>query len=165
MLNEIKKDLIGYEIATITKQNFEQIFEVYDTNQDFFLLVQGKKATIESSIGDVDALPLNCNIDQKVYISIWQDYKVVGILDLIKEYPEQTSFWIGLLLIHGSLHGEKIGNRIVDAVLNAAKIAGYKSAQLGVIESNIKGIAFWQKHGFDIFRHSANIVVMAKRIL
>lgn len=165
MLNEIKSRLVEYEIAAITNQNFERVFEVYDTNQDFFLLTQGEKATIESSINDIDALPPNCNIAQKIYISIWEDGKVVGVLDLIEEYPEQTSFWIGLLLIHGNLHSNKIGSRLVNTVLKAAKVAGYNSAQLGVIKNNTRGISFWQKHGFDIFRHSGNIVVMARRIV
>ena len=165
MLDEIKNQLIEYEVVEITNQNFEQVFEVYDTNQDFFMLTQGKKTTIGSSINDINALPPNCGIDQKIYISLWENGGVVGILDLTKEYPEQTSFWIGLLLIHGNLHGKKIASRVVNAVLNAAKVLGYKSAQLGVIENNTKGINFWKKHGFDIFRHSGNIVVMARCIV
>ena len=161
MLDEIKNRLIHYEILAITSQNFERIFEIYDTNQDFFLLTQGKIATIESSIHDINALPPNCDIEQKIFVSIWENGKVVCVLDLIEGYPERTSFWIGLLLVHGGLHGKKIGSKIVNAILNAAKSVGYKSAQLGVIETNTNGINFWQKHGFDILRHNGNIVVMA----
>ena len=165
MLDEIKKQLAEYKVIVITEQNFEQVFEVYDTNQDFFLLTQGKEATIESSSNDMMAVPPNCDIQQKVYISIWKDGQAVGVLDLITGYPERTCFWIGLLLVHGSLHGKKIGSRFVDAVLYAAKEAGYESAQLGVIESNVKAIKFWQKHGFDVFRHSGDIVVMKRGVV
>ena len=166
MFDEIKKQLSEYEVVPITKQNFNQIFEVYDTNQDFFLLTQGKKATIESSINDIDAMPPKCEKEQKVYLSIWENGKVIGVLDLIEKYPEQTSFWIGLLIIRGNLHGKKIGNRIVNAILAAAKLAGYKSAHLGVIESNVKGIEFWQKFGFNFLRYaSGSIVVMVKHIV
>lgn len=165
MLDEIKKQLTEYEIANITNENFGQIFSVYDTNQDFFMLTQGKKATIESSISDIEAIPPNCVIAQKLYIGIWENDKAIGVLDIIQEYPEQTSFWIGLLLINGISHSKGIGSKIVCAILNAAKIAGYKSAQLGVIDTNAKGIAFWQKHGFSTFRNSGNIVVMSKSIV
>jgi len=165
MLDEIRKQLAEYEIAIITKQNFEQVFNVYNANQDFFMLVKGEKATIESSISDISALPPNCTIEQKIYISIWKNGKVVGILDLIEGYPDKTSIWIGLLLVHGNIHGRGIGSKIVCAVLNSAKMSGYKSAQLGVIENNAKGIDFWQKHGFSIFRHSGNVVIMARSIV
>ena len=162
MLDEIRKQLAEYEVAAITEQNFEQIFEVYNTNQDFFLLTQGKEATIESSHSDMMAVPPHCDIQQKVYIGIWKDGQAVGVLDLITGYPERTCFWIGLLLVHGRLHGKKTGSRFVEAVLDAAWEAGYESAQLGVIESNTKAIKFWRKHGFDVLRHSGNIVVMAR---
>jgi ribosomal protein S18 acetylase RimI-like enzyme len=165
MLDEIIKQLHEYEIATITRQNFENIFEIYDTNQDFFMLVQNKKATIESSIHDVDALPPRCGVNQKIYISIWEDSNVIGVLDLITGYPGQTDFWIGLLLVHGNRQGEKIGSKIINAVLKAAKAMGYKSAQLGVIENNVKSVSFWQKHGFGIFGHKQNIVVMTRDIM
>ena len=164
MLDEIRKQLDEYEVIVITEQNFEQVFEVYNTNQDFFLLTQGKEATIESSRNDMMAVPPNCNIHQKIYVSIWKNGDVVGVLDLITGYPERTCFWIGLLLVHGSLHGKRVGSRFVDAVLDAAREAGYKSAQLGVIERNTKAINFWQKHGFDVLRHSGDIVVMARGI-
>jgi len=165
MLEEIKKHLAGYEIEPITKLNFTQVFEVYDTNQDFFQLVQGKRATIEISTHDINALPPNCDIGQKIYVGIWKDGQVAAVLDVIERFPEPTSFWIGLLLVHGEMHGRQIGSTIVDAVLNAAKISGYKTAQLGVIEHSVKGIAFWHSHGFVTSRQSGNIVVMAKCIL
>ena len=165
MIDEIKKQLPEYEIVPITRQTFERIFEVYATNQDFFLLVNGINATIENSISDIDAIPPDTSVEQKIFIGIWEAGKVIGVLDLILGYPEQTSVWIGLLLIHGKLHNKKIGSRIVNAVLDAAGTAGYQSVQLGVIESNTKGMAFWQKHGFDALRYDENIVVMAKHTI
>jgi len=157
--------LSEYEVIAITRQNFEQVFKVYDANQDFFMLVQGKKATIESSLGDIDAIPPDCGGKQKVYISIWKGGKAIGVLDLIAGYPEQTSFWIGLLLVHGDLHGKGIGSKIVRAVLDAAKISGYHKAKLGVVESNIQGLNFWEKHGFNIMGRNKNIVVMARPVV
>ena len=164
MLDEIKKQLIDYEITALTKLNFEQAFEVYENNSDFFLLTQGNNATIESSINDIEALPPNCTIEQKIYVGIWKNGKIIGVMDLIEKYPNEAAFWIGLLLIHGDMHSKKIGSTIVNAVLNAAEAGGYKSAQLGVIENNVGAITFWQKHEFDIVGHSENIVIMARRI-
>ena len=165
MIDEIRKQLPEHEIVTVSEKNFEQVFEVYDTNQDFFLLTQGKEATIESSINDINSVSPNFDISQKTYISLWQDGSVVAVLDLLKGYPAQEDIWIGLLLIHGDLHGKKIGSRIITAVLNAAKIVGYRAAQLGVIENNVKALAFWQKQGFEKIRTKENIVVMKNLLL
>ena len=164
MLDEIKSQLPDYNIIAITHQNFDRVFEVYNSNQDFYLLTQGKKATIDSSINDIIAIPPNCTIEQKIYLSIWKDDEIIGVLDVIAGYPEPTSFWIGLLLIHGRLHDKKIGSKVASAVLSAAKAAGYTTAQLGVIESNTRGIDFWRKHGFEVSRCSGDIVVMERRV-
>ncbi|MCL2527032.1 MAG: GNAT family N-acetyltransferase [Defluviitaleaceae bacterium] len=163
MISQIKKQLSEYKIEPITKQNFEQIFKVYDSNQDFFLLTQGKKATIESSIGDIGAIPPSCTLGQKIYLGIWENDEVISILDIIIGYPEETCLWIGLFLVHGSFHSKGIGSKLIQAVFKAAKEAGYTLAQLGVIENNVKGIAFWQRHGFAVTRHSGDIIVMEKK--
>ena len=165
MLEVIRKQLIEYEIAIITRENFEKVFEVYNTNQNFFLLTQGSKTTVESSINDIDALPPTCDVSQKIYVSICEQDKIIAVMDLITGYPEETTIWIGLLLIHGDMQGKKIGSRIVNAVLDAAYATGSKSAQLGVIESNTRAVVFWQKHGFEIFQQSDNIVIMARKLV
>ena len=165
MLDAIKKQLSEYEIAVITRENFKQVFEVYDTNQDFFLLTQGREATIDTCVDDIDALPPTCGAHQKIYVSICEQDNIIAVMDLITGYPDETTVWIGLLLVHGDMQCKKIGSRIAEAVIAAAYATGYKLAQLGVIESNTKAITFWQRHGFDAFRQSDNIVVMARRVV
>lgn len=165
MIEELKKCLSGYDIIPITTQNFEQVFPVYDANQDFFLLTQGEKATVENSISDVDVAPKNIDISQKTYVGIWMEDSVVGVLDLLEGYPDETSLWIGLLLVHSDLHGKKIGSGITNAVLKAAKMLGYKSVQLGVIENNAGGLAFWKRQGFNFARQHKNVVVMGKELV
>jgi GNAT superfamily N-acetyltransferase len=160
MLDEIKLQLPDYEIKPITKQNFEQAFEIYDSNQDFFLLTQNKKATISESVNDIEALPPDCSITQKIYAGLYKGEKIIAVIDLIERYPNQTSFWIGLLLVRGDMQGKKIGSKIINAILNSAEIAGYQTAQLGVIETNKKAIVFWQRHGFEISGHNDNIAIL-----
>ena len=164
MLDEIKGHLPQYEIKQITKHNFKEIFEVYEANQDFFVLTQGKEATIESSIGDIIAMPPNCDISQKIFVSMWEDGKVIAVLDLIERFPNEDFIWIGLLLVHSDYHGQKLGSGILEGVLAAAKARGYKAIQIGVIESNIKAISFWKRHGFEILRNSGDIVVMEREV-
>lgn len=173
MIDEIKRRLKEYEINTITQSNFTQVMEIYNTNQDFFLLTENKEVQLEECIRDIGAVPPNFDIGKKIYISIWKNGKIVGVLDLLTGYPTQCCIWIGLLLIHGELHGKNIGSRIMTAVFEASKAVGYESIQLGVIENNIAGINFWHKHGFEKIRESKmeqdnikaiNITVMEKRM-
>ena len=165
MIGTLKKELPEYNIEPITEQSFSHAFTVYDTNQTFFLLTQGKEATIESSAEDITAAPPNFDISNKLYLGIWRNDDIIGILDLLKGYPNEDCIWVGLLLIHSNFHNKKIGSTIVDAVLKSAELERYKSVQLGVFGANTKGLSFWEKHGFSSIRTTKdNIIVMEKCI-
>jgi len=62
--------------------------------------------------------------------------------------PGFHSVWIGLLLVHGGIQGKPVGTITATAIFSAAKSAGYSEIKLGVIDTNVKGIAFWEKMGF-----------------
>jgi len=164
MLDELKAQLNGYALRKIARPDFRQVFEVYDANQDFFILTDGKPTTMETSINDTEAVPPGCDISQKIYLGIWMDNKPIAVLDMITGYPTPSHIYIGLLLVHSDFHGKRIGSEILDAILRASKVADYEAVQLGVIDSNTKGIKFWHSHGFETIRIAGNVVVMEKQI-
>lgn len=174
MINEIKNILTEYEIKTITKQNYMQIMEVYNTNQEYFLLSGGKTAKPEDCLESIDLVPPDFNRENKIFVGIWINDRIIGVLDLLVGYPLQSCIWIGLLIIHGELHSKHIGGQIVNAILSASKSAGYKSIQLGVIDSNLDGLRFWQRYGFKKIRESKlkqdsrtdlNVIVMENTLV
>ena len=57
-------------------------------------------------------------------------------------------------MIHGNIQGEGIGSEIVDGIMKSADAEGFSTIQLGVIESNKKGLKFWEKQGFQVIRES-----------
>ena len=153
MIAEIKNLLLEYEIKTITLENCEDVMEVYNTNQDFFMLSSGRAATIEDCRNDINTVP-PFSFDEKVFVSLWRDGCCVSVLDIIVGYPKEAYIWIGFLLIHGEWHRKQIGTEIVNAILKAAENKGCVCVQLGVLEDNEKGRKFWEKLGFEKIRES-----------
>ena len=164
MISEMEKHLDGFEVKVITKENFDEVYAVFDSNQEFFKLTEGKETTQEEAVKNIDAIPPDFDIKQKLMISLWLDGKAVGVLDLLIGFPEKENIWIGLLLVHGNEHDKKIGNRVSAAIIESARVLEYKSVQLGVIDTNERGLAFWSGLGFEKIRMSNNIVVMEKTI-
>jgi len=94
---------------------------------------------------------------------------MVAVLDLLLGYPEPSCVWIGLLLVHGALHGIGHGGRIADAVEEAAANAAFEKVQLGVVRENEPGLRFWRKRGFVALRESQteraqHLIIMEKRL-
>jgi len=148
MLNELQHILDGYEILPITKENHMGVMPIYETNQDFFILTEGKEATPTGIIESIIAVPDGFGMEGKNFVGLWKDGKPVAALDLFVGYPNSDCVWVGILLVHGSLKGKSIGTKIMNAIFTATKTAGMKDIMLGVIATNTRGIDFWRKIGF-----------------
>jgi len=148
MITELQAHLSNYEIKPITKENYMQVMGVYQSNQEFFLLTEGKEATANDCFANIDAMPPNFNKDNKFYIGLWKDGQAIALLDFLEGYPTHESVYIGLLLIHGALHGKRLGSKIVQTLLEVSQEIGFKSARLGVLCNNTKALTFWERMGF-----------------
>ena len=174
MRDELENLLDGCKIIPLTKNNFENVMEVYKTNREFFILTDSKEARLESCINDIDAIPPGLDVKNRLFAGVWKDGNPIAVLDVLLGFPAPKCVWIGFLLVHGGLHGMGLGSKITAAVTNSAKSAGYEAIQLGVIQNNTAGIGFWQRQGFGKIRESKTehagseavpIVVMEKRIV
>jgi len=138
----------NYETRPITKANCEQVMDVYNSNQDFFMLTEGKPPTLSGCLANIDAMPPGFDPQNKHCIGFWENKKCTAILDFLVGYPNQDSLYIGLLLVDSSLHGKGVGGRIIKSLLDTAKCHGLKTARVAVCMANTKGATFWSKLGF-----------------
>lgn len=173
LLDKLKEFLTEYLIITINKQNYTQFIEIYNSNDEYFMLADGEKACMESCLEDLEAIPPNFNIEKKIFIGFWKNNKAIAILDLLEGYPDSNCCWIGLLLVHQETQGKRIGREIINAVVKAAQSKCYSYLQLGVIDTNKKALIFWDKCGFIKTRVKKvkrddkadwNIIVMEKKM-
>ena len=137
-----------YETRPITKANCEQAMDVYDSNHDFFILTEGKPATVSGCLANIDAVPPGFDPQYKCYIGLWEQERCIAILDFLVGYPNPECLYIGLLLVHGSLHGKGTGRKIVTSLLDAAQKQGLNTAKVAVCTANSKAIAFWSSLSF-----------------
>lgn len=138
----------NYETRPITKANCEQVMDVYNSNQDFFMLTEGKPPTLSSCLANIDAMPPGLDPRNKHCIGFWENKRCIAVLDFLVGYPNPDCLYTGLLLVHSILHGKGVGGRIVKSLLNTAKCHGLKTARVAVSTANTNGTIFWGKLGF-----------------
>jgi ribosomal protein S18 acetylase RimI-like enzyme len=89
-------------------------------------------------------------------------YFLVGILDGIivayaklrtneVEFPNRNALEIQRIYLQKTLHGLRLGSKMMQACIDLAKQKGYAEICLGVWEENPKAIQFYKKWGFEIF--------------
>ena len=73
---------------------------------------------------------------------------MIAFLDLITDYPERKQAFIGLFMVHGDLHHEGIGSKIIRDLCAELEDMGFLSVSLGYVKNNIPAERFWKKNGF-----------------
>ncbi|WP_027626366.1 GNAT family N-acetyltransferase [Clostridium lundense] len=138
----------GYKIDHLSLQNNNMVKKLCRNCSDYYLL-HGGVLPSEKDIEEIfTALPPNKNYEDKFVLGIYNFDELVGVVDIIKNFPTDGEWMLGLMLIDPTKRGNGLG-KIVHASLVAWAINECaKSFRIGVIDDNYKGIKFWSSLGY-----------------
>jgi ribosomal protein S18 acetylase RimI-like enzyme len=119
-------------------------------------------------------LPEGKNADDKLLMGIFeQTVGLVGVIDVIRDYPATWEWYLALLMLDPGCRGQGLGKRTYLAFEKWAGRAGAHHIQLDVAEQNERACRFWQRLGFEtIVKHPSeafgvreNVMIMMRRSL
>ena len=94
----------------------------------------------------------------KILLGLYDGNTLIGLIDIIKIYPEECTWTIGYLLIHPSCRNKSIGSNLINAIIDI-----YRTRKLRCVvqNQNTRALKFWKHNGFfvtkTITEHSDNI--------
>ncbi len=140
-----------YETAMwINPENMPELQALLVRCVDYYLLVEGRVPGPDAAQALQTEGPPGWDLKNKFMIGIWdQDQGLVGILEGMRDYPEESIFWIGLLLIDPDMRGQGLGRRIYTGFEEWSRSQGAGRIRLGVIEENARALQIWQRQGFE----------------
>ncbi len=167
LLQDIQSKLDN-KIKVMTQEDVEDIFELLKDNEEYNSIV-GIEASLTAAYDILTDLPQGKTEDEKSVIGIYQGSELFAIVDLIKDYPDKTNIFIGLLLIAKQYQRQSKGSQIIAKLISAFAERGFVSCDIGVIDKNKKALAFWDKNGFckngTIYNHKDyNVIMMTKKL-
>ena len=104
--------------------------------------------TIESIRKDMTALPPRKSIEDKFYIGYFDNDKLIAVLDLILNFPNESTAFVGFFMLDISIQHKGIGTGIVDELCAYLHDLGYAHIRLGWVDGNQRSEHFWHKNGF-----------------
>lgn len=83
-------------------------------------------------------------------IGLWEDGVLIAFADVLIGWPDPMTAHIGLLIVHGAHHGQGLGRRLHDAVLERVRQeAGATTVRLSIVERNAAHAErFWRALGY-----------------
>jgi len=126
----------------------ERALEVCVQANDYFQLVSGRSVTR----ADVDEIfvtvPPTKTLTDKLILGVYEDSTLIGMIDVIKDYPSESIGWIGLFLLVCDKRNHGLGKSVHQTLIEQLKACGANFIRLGVIERNTKALKFWERIGY-----------------
>lgn len=150
-----------YNARELDKSDVDMIYNLSRKNYIFYQY-HPPFVTKESILEDMAALPPGKSADDKFYVGYFERESLVGIMDLILDYPEKGIAFIGLFMINTQYQNNGVGSEIIGEVIIRLKSLGYKELRLGVDKGNPQSYAFWSKNHFTAISEAEHILMRLK---
>ena len=123
----------------------------YDRCRDYFELVTGQPPSATEAAELLAAVPRGKTIDDKFVIGLFDaPGHLVGVLDVIRDFPRPREWYLGLLLFEPTLRGQKLGDRVYHRLEDWVAAQGGTAIHLIVEEVNPRALRFWERMEFEV---------------
>lgn len=131
----------------ITEELLDIALEILNSNTHYNILENGNPSrTIEEARNEF----LNQNTESYL---IFIENKYIGIIDFLKNNPNDNCPWIGLLMIHGEHHSKGYGKMAYNLFEEKLKQQNYNKVRIGILPENIGAKRFWTSLGFKFYAY------------
>lgn len=145
--------MYDYSVHQLTPEDSGSIQTLFENCLDFMLLVDGRPAGNNAAEETFQDLPTGKSTQDKFVFGIFdRQGKLVGLLEVVREYPEITTWWIGLLLLSPETRSQGLGKQVIDGFIEYVRSNGGQAIMLGVVEDNQRAYSFWESTCFEFVR-------------
>jgi GNAT superfamily N-acetyltransferase len=116
----------------------------------FFQLVHGSPPRRDEASRWLAELPPGKASDDRLVFGLRDDEeRLVGAVDVVRDYPAAREYWLGTMIIEPSIRGVGLGAWFHAQVLAWIRTQGARGVQLCVQKQNPGAIRFWAREGYE----------------
>jgi ribosomal protein S18 acetylase RimI-like enzyme len=146
-------DDTDYSICELQPEHTESLQRFFEQCADYVMIVEGEGVSPSAAQETFEDVPPGRSLSDKfVYGLLDQHGNIVGVLEGMRHYPDEATWWIGLFLLSPEIRGHGLGRRVIEGFLDYVRSEQVNSIMLGVVEENRAAYDFWQRLGFEFAR-------------
>lgn len=146
----------GYRTRRLDLGDEGLLQRLYERCADYFLLVEGQPPAPSAGRDGFLDVPEGKTVQDKDMFGLFEaGGDLVGLLEGIRHYPDERTWWLGLLLLAPEERGAGLGDMFYAAFERWARVQGVQQVMLAVVEENEAGLRFWTRLGFEVVRKVA----------
>lgn len=136
-----------YKVRNLGSEDVEEILDLENGNPVYFECCP-PTVSAESILEDMKALPPNKTYDDKCYIGFFDGDRLIAVMDLILNYPNNETVFIGFFMMNKSYQNRGLGSDIIQDTLSFLHRECFSFVRLGYMKGNRQSEHFWIKNGF-----------------
>ena len=136
-----------YLVRCLKEEDIPEILELCRKNTLFYQYCP-PFVSEETILADMHALPPRKEYKDKYYLGYYEGDRLTAVMDLILEYPDTQTAFIGFFMTEISVQNRGIGSQIIRELCGHLKEAGFSAIRLGWVRGNPQAESFWHKNGF-----------------
>ena len=141
----------GYSAKLLKLEDASVLQNLYEECIDFALLTDGQPPSPTAALDEFDALPEGKTKQDKYIFGLFDsDGNLLTIIESIRHYPNDRTWWLGLMMLTPSQRGKGLATEFYRAFENWVSTQGIDRISLCAIEANEKGLKFWKSLGFEV---------------
>ena len=165
---EIEKLSNTYLVRRLSSNDVDAVFDLCSKNSLYYQYCP-PFITRSGIIEDMEALPPGKSQNDKFFLGYYEDESLIAIIDLIMEYPDTQTAYIGLFMTDTNVQGKGVGSAIIDELCIWLDKMEFQRVELAWVKGNPQSEKFWIKNRFvpigDRSSNAAEHVIAAERQL
>ena len=138
-----------FTAQVLSAADLDLVIHLNNTCSDFFLFQNGVPPGEGDAREIFEQVPSPSSGVAKLPIGIFNSERLVGVLDVLRGYPTNSEWYIGLMLLASSFRGQGFGTEIHNEFVRYARSAGAHRLLLAVLEANESARRFWLRLGYS----------------
>jgi ribosomal protein S18 acetylase RimI-like enzyme len=144
-------ELAGCFGVRLDEARKDELQEFYERCADYVELITGQPPGPDEAEELLASLPRGKTHEDKFVIGLFDaPGHLIGVLDVIRDYPKRDEWFLGLLMLAPALRRHGLGERVYRRLEEWVRACGGKAVHLIVQEQNPGALRFWQRMGFEL---------------
>lgn len=144
-------------VRRLSELDTQILQQLHDECTDFHLLTMGEgPAPTQAKELFTECPPGKTRADKHLFGFFAPKGQLVGVVELMEDYPEPSTWYIGLMMLHPSWRGRGLGKQILKWLTGQLAAKQVCHLCLAVLDVNPRGKKFWEANGFSLIRTVEN---------
>jgi len=144
-------ELTGCFGVRLDESRRDELQAFYGHCADYFELITGQPPGPNEAAELLQSLPRGKTREDKFVIGLFDaPGHLIGVLDVVRDYPKPAEWYLGLLMLAPTWRGRKLGERVYHRLEEWVRACGGAAIHLIVQEQNPGALRFWRRMGFEV---------------